>query len=283
MNRMKESRLVIVCLLICIPLLTRAVDKPDTVVADVGSKAMVSGTNAVPPLVAIPPGSPPRGWGAGVAVVAATSPYHGGRPVVLPFPSLTYTGERLSVAGPRVAWCLGRAGGASVSAIATYQFAGILSRRNDSYFDGMHNPGGTVEGGVELQSFLPGGFRAQLAPKTDLLGVFDGQEVGGSLSRGIKLGNWVVSPGVGATALSRNMVDYYFGVRPEEARPDRPAYAPGSTLNWGPRLTVMCRLTERVSLVASCNYDRLGSGITGSPLIEDNYVISSMTALSYRF
>jgi outer membrane protein len=171
----------------------------------------------------------------------------------------------------------------SVSAVASYQFAGLLSRPDDRYFDGMHDPRGTVEAGVELKTPLPGGLRGQVVAKTDILGVFDGQEVGMSLSRRLTFGEWSVSPGVGGTVLSRNMADYYFGVRREEARADRPAYSPGAAVLWGPRLTIQWRVSERVGLISLCRVEFLGSEITGSPLIEEEIVVSTMTGLSFQF
>lgn len=240
-------------------------------------------TNSRPRPPAGQRGGPRQGWAAGVGVIASTSPYRGNHPVFVPIPMLSYVGERLSVTGPKVAWRLGRAAGTSLSAVASYQFAGLLSRQDDKYFDGMHDPRGTVEAGLELQVPLPGGLRGQVTAKTDMLGVFDGQEVGLSLSRRLTFGDWSVSPGVGGAVLSEKMADYYFGVRAEEARADRPAYSPEAAVMWGPRLMIQWRVTERVGFISLCSVDVLGSEITGSPLIEETVVVSTMTGFSWQF
>ena len=240
-------------------------------------------TNAPSPARPMPAGGPPPGWGAGVAVLAANSPYRGSTPLLLPIPMVTYVGERFSWMGPRAAWRLGRVAGVSISAVATYQFAGALSKGDNEYFDGMRDPKSTVEGGVEIQTYLPGGFRGQASVKSDLLGVFNGQEAAVTLSRGWTAGALTISPGLGLTGLSGNMVRYYFGVRPDEARPDRPAYSPGATVNGGPRLTVNWRLNERVGVFSLCSVDFLGGEITDSPLVEEHTVFSTLTSIVYRF
>ena len=240
-------------------------------------------TNAPGPVRPMSASGPPPGWGAGVAVLAANSPYRDSNPLLLPIPMITYVGERFSWMGPRASWRLGRVAGVGISAVATYQFAGALSKGDSEYFDGMRDPKGTLEGGVEIQSRLPGGLRGQASVKSDLLGVFNGQEAAVTLSRGWTAGALTISPGLGLTGLSGNMVRYYFGVRPDEARSDRPAYSPGATVNGGPRLTVNWRLNERVGVFSLCSVDFLGGEITDSPLVEEHTVFSTLTSIVYRF
>jgi outer membrane protein len=247
------------------------------------SNAVGMETNAPSPARPMPAGGPPPGWGAGVAVLAANSPYRDSNPLVLPIPMVTYVGDRFSWMGPRASWRLGRVAGVRVSAVATYQFAGAFSRGDSDYFDGMRDPKGTLEGGLEIQSRLPGGLRGQASVKSDLLGIHNGQEAAMTLSRGWTVGAWTISPGLGLTSLSGNMVRYYFGVRPGEARPDRPAYSPGATVNGGPRLTLNWQLNERVGVFSLCSVDFLGDEITGSPLVEEEKIFSTLTALVYRF
>jgi outer membrane protein len=68
---------------------------------------------------------------------------------------------------------------------------------------------------------------------------------------------------------SRQFVDYYFGVSPDAALPGRPAYdgEPSDGLSLGVAWGV--RVTPRWILTGALDLERFGSGITGSPLVED--------------
>ncbi|HEU4924911.1 MAG TPA: MipA/OmpV family protein [Burkholderiales bacterium] len=63
--------------------------------------------------------------------------------------------------------------------------------------------------------------------------------------------------------------NYYYGVRPEEATPGRPAYQPGSGLNLELGVLAAYRLAERWQVLAGAGVTRWSSGVAHSPVVED--------------
>lgn len=78
-------------------------------------------------------------------------------------------------------------------------------------------------------------------------------------------------------------MDHYYGVRPEEARPGRPVYEPGSTLNGRLQLQAFYSLAPRWMLVGFLRLESLGREIEDSPIVEDSTSYFGLLALTYRF
>ncbi len=95
------------------------------------------------------------------------------------------------------------------------------SGSDSPFLNGMQSRDWSVDGGVNIEAATPVGLLG-LSIVTDLLGRYRGQEVEFRyLIMFPLLGfNWIPSGGV--RWKSDNLVDYYYGVRPDEARPDRP-------------------------------------------------------------
>jgi outer membrane scaffolding protein for murein synthesis (MipA/OmpV family) len=71
--------------------------------------------------------------------------------------------------------------------------------------------------------------------------------------------------------------DYYYGVRPEEATSERPAYSAEDALNWDLAVSAIYRPADRWSVFALVNRIALGDAIRNSPIVERE----SMTGLLF--
>jgi outer membrane protein len=82
--------------------------------------------------------------------------------------------------------------------------------------------------------------------------------------------------------LSSSYVDYYYGVRATEATPTRPAYAGKSS--WSPEfgLLVSWQAGPRQSLFANFNYERYGSEVRNSPLMNAKGIPQLVLGYEYR-
>ena len=67
---------------------------------------------------------------------------------------------------------------------------------------------------------------------------------------------------------SARLVDYYYGVRPSEVAPDRPAYIGRSTFNGGLKLTGFLRINRTWAAFVGMHAAVYGAGITDSPLVK---------------
>lgn len=77
--------------------------------------------------------------------------------------------------------------------------------------------------------------------------------------------------------------NYYYGVRPEEAGAERPAYDPGAGFNLELGALAAYRFTERWQLLAGAGVSRWSSGVRGSPVVEDGTQPHVMLGLMYGF
>jgi outer membrane protein len=77
--------------------------------------------------------------------------------------------------------------------------------------------------------------------------------------------------------------NYYYGVRPQEATPERPAYEPGSGVNVELGVLAAYRLAERWQVLAGAGVKRWSSGVAGSPVVEDGTQPHLMLGLMYGF
>jgi outer membrane scaffolding protein for murein synthesis (MipA/OmpV family) len=129
--------------------------------------------------------------------------------------------------------------------------------------------------GVELGDYG----RLNLSAAADTLGRHDGQEL--ELQWSYPLGR--VEGQVRARWQSDALVDYYYGVTAGEARPDRPAYEPGSGLTWSLGLLTAAPLGKRWLLFVGANIDLLPDAIQDSPIVDGSTNTRVFGALAWRF
>jgi len=104
------------------------------------------------------------------------------------------------------------------------------------------------------------------------------------LSRPIRIGdNARITPSIGANWQDKDRVDYYYGVRPEEALPSRPAYIGRETINYNAGVTGGYRLSRSWSLLGGVFTTRYGNGIVDSPIVERRYATAVFFGAGWRF
>jgi outer membrane protein len=124
---------------------------------------------------------------------------------------------------------------------------------------------------------------AQLKVLGDLTGTHEGFELSASYEIPYQIGRRTMGLAIGLNWRSKELVDYYYGVRAGEARNGRPTYAGRSATNASVGLTVDYKLNDHWHVLGGSEYVRLGDGITASPIIARNYEASVFSALLYRF
>ena len=91
-----------------------------------------------------------------------------------------------------------------------------------------------------------------------------------------------MTPGFGAVWLSDDFVDYYTGVRPGEALPGRPAYRGRSTINRNASLGLSRSAGGRTSVRLGAEVEWLGEGITDSPIVDQDRVVTVFGGVGFR-
>jgi len=169
----------------------------------------------------------------------------------------------------------------------TFDFIGKIrtdgydaSRSN--YLDGMHDRHMSFDVGGDLGiSGDWGNLHTRIL--TDALAQYNGQEFRVTYAKPFKFEKAQISPSVGFALLSSNLADYYYGVRDDEARPGRPAYEPGASVNWFVGLDANYQLNYNWTLLTSITYYWLDSNIHNSPIVDRDYTISILAGVMYRF
>ncbi|MCU5771637.1 MipA/OmpV family protein [Erwiniaceae bacterium BAC15a-03b] len=96
-------------------------------------------------------------------------------------------------------------------------------------------------------------------------------------------GDITIAPYADVAWLNDKYVDYYYGVRPAEARPGRDAYDGKSTYAFSAGLNVSYALTAHQSLSLDASVTRFGSGIDDSPLVDKTTIPQVTVGYLYHF
>lgn len=90
-------------------------------------------------------------------------------------------------------------------------------------------------------------------------------------------------PSVRVAYYSSSLANYYYGVEANEARPGRPAYAPGASVLLNANYTLGAPITPEWNWLLNVGVDFYPSDIRDSPIIEDSRRIYAFVGASYRF
>ncbi len=167
----------------------------------------------------------------------------------------------------------------NVDLIARYRFD-RLQVDSSVNFEGMEDRKQTVDGGVAAT--LQGGWgELHLSAVTDMLDRHEGQEYDITYLFPWQRGRWTVSPSAAFFYQSGNLTDYYYGVRPDEAAPGRPAYSPGASYNWRAGLNVSYHWLENWHLFANLSYEWLDDNIEESPIVDRGALLEAYAGISW--
>jgi len=161
----------------------------------------------------------------------------------------------------------------SIDLLARYRFD-RLQPESSEFFEGLEHRKQTVDGGLAFSLFGDWG-QLSFNAVTDLLGRHEGQELDLTYLFPWQRGRWTLTPSVSLVYQSSNLTNYYYGVSPEEARPDLPAYSPGSAYNWRTGLNVSYHWLENWYLFANLAYEGLDDTINDSPLTARSELFSA--------
>ena len=158
-------------------------------------------------------------------------------------------------------------GGWDLGAVASVQTLGYGSGTSLA-LAGMSRRDWTVQmGAVAGRDF--GGFRIDAMIQTDILGEHDGQEYTLKFAKPLEWQSNYLVPQIDVLYQSADLVNHYFGVRPGEALPGRPAYEPGAAVTYSASLEWGWRFNPKWFFYANAAVDTVPSEIRNSPIVDD--------------
>lgn len=221
------------------------------------------------------PGGPPRGWALGVGAVASDSPYAGEGMRVVPIPLISYQGEKFFFQGIRAGWQFIRNDAFELAAIAQLRFDGFniddLSRRqlaaNGLDYRQLEDRDHSLDAGVTAKWIGRAG-ELEIELLTDATDRSGGQQFSLQYGYPMHWGQTMVTPHIGATWLSDDMANYYYGTLDEEVARGAVDYRPDAVTIPYVGVNLMRSLGTDWSAIAFLKYSVLPDEIKDSPFLE---------------
>ena len=225
---------------------------------------------------------PPGDAGVGLSVRYEPSPYRGGGQSTDFLPQIVYDSEYFYLQSYRAGLKLERDGWRSELFIKR-RFEGFASNQVPESMTGMQKRSIGADAGISTQHAWGNG-----TAYAELLTDVSDNSQGSELRVGYRYEAWWSGrlrwrPYATLSFRDAKLNNYYYGVRPEEATPERPAYEPGAGVNLELGVQAAYRLTSRWQLFGGVSLLAPSSGIRGSPVVEDRVIPGASVGLMYGF
>ncbi|MBC8469094.1 MAG: MipA/OmpV family protein [Planctomycetes bacterium] len=221
----------------------------------------------------------------GGGAIITKNPYKGIDTEIHGIPIIIYKTERFSLYGPRMSYLLFEDDGWEISSLAKVRFEGY-EESDSRYLRGMDDREWTLElGGSLSKTFMLGKLTADFG--TDILNEHKGHELRLSYSYDfrdmLKIPALTLTPNIGVNYRSRQLNDYYYGVRASEVIAGRPEYYVGDSTGLMAGVRLNYTLSENLSLMGMISFEWLGDEIKNSPIVDEDHIESFLLGIMYRF
>jgi MipA family protein len=220
-------------------------------------------------------------WGIGIAAATQQPPQIGVKRENLAAPYISYKGERLNIDLASISYSLYDADTFEVAILGQFRFEGY-ERTDSTALAGMATRDPSIDAGLRLSRSSDWGM-LRLELLHDITATHDGFEARASYERHYVFGRWLLAPSVGMNWQDDSLVNYYYGVRSNEARAGRQSYTSRSTTNVFAGFWAGYSLSDNLELSAGIKHVRFGKGITDSPIVARSDQTTVVTALLYKF
>jgi MipA family protein len=215
----------------------------------------------------------------GIAYLSRTDVYKGKKEDGMPIPIIRGSYKRFYLDADNLGYLLQENQKVSLSLIASPRFMGFEDDDSPA-LSGMSDRDWSLDGGFNLE-LKNKYFNSKLEILSDILGRHDG--IQGRITFSKKFFRGRVVPRIGVEWQSKDLVDYYYGVRPNESRAGRPEYQGQRTINYMVGSSIRMLLKEQWVLFINLDYKFFGSQIKDSPIVDEDGKFTYILGISYRF
>lgn len=217
----------------------------------------------------------------GAGPYVQTQPYQGADPIVLPTPVIFFDNRLLYVRWTRVGLYVYGKQNWGISLTAQPRPWGYQAEDSEQ-LSGMAERLSNWEAGVAIGGKNQLGF-AELTYFHDVQNRSEGSLVRLEIGKSFTNGRWYNMPSLFVIRYSDALLNYYYGVRPQESTVQRPAYEAKAGINFALQHFFMYEMSKHWFLSANLRIDYLASEITQSPIVDDQWMGSAMVSLLYKF
>ncbi|MFY2763463.1 MipA/OmpV family protein [Arenimonas sp. MALMAid1274] len=233
---------------------------------------------AAAPVLAQEPDAPR--WTFGVLAADRDAPYRDLDEDLLVVPLVRFEGEDFYLRGLRGAWRLSRSDRHELALFGQVRTDGYDSKDSD-FLTGMDDRRMSLDLGIASTWTSPRFGALELSLAGDALDRSGGFEAAASWNALFRAGGWTFIPGVAVRWQDASLVDYYYGVRNDEAIAGRPAYEADSAVVPDVSLLATRPLSKRWTIFARASHAWLPSEISNSPIVDDDGSTGLMIGLGW--
>ncbi|MGE9550007.1 MipA/OmpV family protein [Erwinia amylovora] len=220
----------------------------------------------------------------GASVIYSQSPYKGGEGRYYPVPLINYDGDSFYLHSLQAGYYLWKdqQDQLSLTILGSPQNFNTDDTKNKQLkkLDNRHM---TLMGGLAYRHVANWGIvRTVLAG--DMLGNSDGFQWDLAYLYRFQMGDFSLTPGIGALYSSANQNDYYYGVsKAESRRSGLGSYEADDSWNPYLEMTAAWSINQNWNATLSGRYTRLSSEVKNSPMVDRDSQVAVWTGISYTF
>jgi len=227
-------------------------------------------------------------WGLGIGAVVSKKAYAGYDRETKALPIISYENRWVKLAGPGLtvklpSWKIDNTQRVDFGLVARFDLGSGYEQDDAPILNGMAERKGGVWAGAKAE-WKTDLFDLEGQWTADASGHSKGQKLSLKLERDWRLGQHVMlTPRLGAEWVDKKYVDYYYGVRANEARAGRAFYQGKSTTNAELGLRTMYLFNPHHAMFLDLSVTALGSAIKDSPLVDRSTENRLFVGYQYRF
>ncbi|MES2363581.1 MAG: MipA/OmpV family protein [Pseudomonadota bacterium] len=228
----------------------------------------------------------PGSAGMGFVTRMEASPYRDGGMRYDLLPLYLYEGERLFLHANRAGVKLFNEGernnGQRLDLFVEQRLEGFPVNNPPASLAGMAARDSGLDLGLSYQYRQPWGtLKAEFVH--DIGKTYKGSEARLGYAYDWRSGPWTLRPSLTVAFRDARLNNYYYGVLPGEATPDRPAYAPGSGISTSLGLYGSYDMSQRWRLLAGVSATVLGNSAKESPIVQKRVLPAVYVGAVYDF
>lgn len=226
----------------------------------------------------------PGSAGLGAIQRTGTTPYKDAATGYDLVPLYMYEGKTVYLHASRIGIKLAEQPRHSVDVFLDYRFEGFPFEQTPPSLAGMAKRSPSIDAGIGYRYRQRNGIGSvDLELMHDANHASGGSEVRLSYNWDLDWGRLHLRPAISVARRNARLNNYYYGVRPEEVLPGRPAYQPGAGTDRSLALYGYYDITERWRLLGGIGINFADSVVRDSPIVEDKPQKSALVGLAYDF